>query len=26
VNECHDLDIETMTDEELGAMNSRWGA
>ena len=26
VNECHDLDIETMTDEELDAMNSRWGA
>lgn len=26
VNECHDLDIETLTDEELDAMNSRWGA
>jgi len=26
VNECHDLDIETLTDEELDAMNSRWGS
>lgn len=25
VNECHDLDIETLTDAEIQAMNERWG-